>query len=256
MHALIAGLFISEVVLRVIPIQAASPVEPLPPTADMDSYILGTKKAGKPAGPPEATKPRPAQSNSSDSPLPYESCAPWILQGGSPICDVPASPKPGRRGSPAELAASAWKRLPIPLPNVRTAPPRGTQGLVGRPHWFWVTNGGPLSDRAEAGGVWVQLTARPQTLIIYPGHGQWPFRCTGTGTPYDPSRPAAWQRSKCSYIFARSSSGLPGGAFRVRVTAVWGGSWTGSGGVGGELPPLSRSVDFPVRVVEAQSLYR
>jgi hypothetical protein len=199
--ALIGGLLVREVVLGMLPFYALSPPNPLPPKEDADSYILGIKKEGIPGGSHEVTKPHAVQDNSSEPPLPRESCAPWILQGGAPVCSVPEPPGPGRGVSPRELAASAWKRLPIPLPNVRTAPPRGTRGPVGRPHWFWVTNGGPLNDRAEAGGVWVQLTARPQNLIVDPGHGQRPFQCPGTGTPYDSSQPALWQHSKCSYTF-------------------------------------------------------
>lgn len=158
--------------------------------------------------------------------------------------------------SPAELAVTQWGRLPIPAPVVRTAPPRGADGLVGLPHWFWVADWRPLTGRAEAGGVWIEVTARPQSLTIEPGGGQRPVRCSGPGTAYDRSRPAVSQRTDCSYAFTRSSFGRPGGAYRVRATVVWGGTWVGSGGTGGVLPPVSRSVSFPVRVAEAQSLYR
>ncbi|MFD0854400.1 hypothetical protein ACFQ07_19330, partial [Actinomadura adrarensis] len=140
-------------------------------------------------------------------------------------------------------------------PVVRTAPPRRTQGLVGLPHWFWVTNWRTLTDRAQAGSSWIEIVARPQSMVIDPGGGQPTVRCSGPGNPYDPARSAESQRPECSYTFARSSFGLPERVFRARVTVVWGGTWTGSGGAGGQLPPLSRSVTFPIRVVEAQGLY-
>ena len=158
--------------------------------------------------------------------------------------------------SPAALAAEQWKQLPLPVPVVRTAPPRRASGLAGLPHWFWVTNWRPRTERAEAGGAWIEVTARPQYLVIEPGNGQPPVRCPGPGTAYDPTRPASSQRTDCSYAFERSSAGLPQGAYQVRVTVVWSGTWVGSGGAGGALPPVSRSVAFPLRVAEAQSLYR
>ena len=262
MPTLTAGFLISELTLALLPIKSSLPVDPLPPTTDMDGYSFGAATRGKPGGthkkPGAAHKRKAPRSKKGDSPepsLPSALCSPWVLEGGAPLCVIPPSPTPGRRVSPAQLAASTWERLPIPAPAVRTAPPRGAQGLVSLPHWFWVTNGRPLSDRAEAGGVWVEVTARPQSLTIDPGNGQRAFRCRGTGTVYDPSRPAASQRTTCSHAYTQSSAGQPAGAYRVRVTVVWGGTWTGSGGTGGTLPLLSRSANFPLRIAEAQGLY-
>ncbi|TMQ92738.1 hypothetical protein ETD83_26725 [Actinomadura soli] len=69
------------------------------------------------------------------------------------------------------------------------------------------------------------------------------------------SRPAASQRTGCSYTFQRSSAHQPGGAYRVRVTVTWSGTWRGSDGSSGVLPPLTRSRSFRLRVAEAQGLY-
>jgi hypothetical protein len=178
--------------------------------------------------------------------------------GEVPVLSVTCFPhRPSSPGtSPQAIALSQWRRLPIPAPEVRTAPPRGTQGLVGLPHWFWVTNWRPLTDRAQAGGSWIEIVARPQGVVIDPGGGQPAVRCSGPGNAFNPGRPAESQRPECSYTFARSSFGQPEGAYRARVSVVWGGTWTGSGRTGGELPPLRRSVSFPIRVIEAQGLYR
>ncbi|SEG26356.1 hypothetical protein SAMN04489712_104131 [Thermomonospora echinospora] len=243
------------------PAAAAPPSQrPKPPSVNGRTYVFGAHQDGRPGGAPGGQGPRAQRALSGSAPkksLPTL-CSWW--RGGVAVCkpiSVPDDKPEGKpKVSPAELAITEWRRLPVPAPVVRTAPPRGRDGLVGLPHWFWVANWRPLTGRAEAGGVWIEVTARPQNLTIEPGGGQRPVRCSGSGTAYDPSRPAVSQRTDCSYTFTRSSFRRPGGAYRVRATVVWGGTWTGSGGTGGVLPPLSRSVSFPVRVVEAQSLYR
>ena len=157
--------------------------------------------------------------------------------------------------SPAVLALTRWARLPVPAPMVRTAPPRRAEGLVGLPEWFWVTNWRSLGGRAAARGVWAEVTARPQSTTIDPGYGHRVVRCAGPGTAFDESKPVSLQRTDCSYTFSRSSVHEPDAAYRVRVTVTWGGTWRGSDGSSGVLPPLSRSTSLRLRVAEAQGLY-
>ncbi|GAA4242398.1 hypothetical protein GCM10022254_75260 [Actinomadura meridiana] len=171
------------------------------------------------------------------------------------VCSPTDGGGKGAKVSPAVLALTRWASMPIPAPVVRTAPPRRRDGLVGLPEWFWVTNWDSLSDRVAARSVWVEVVARPQSMTIDPGAGEPVVRCSGPGTVYDRSRSAASQRTDCSYTFARSSLREPGRAYRVRVTVLWGGTWRGSDGSGGVLPPLSRSTTFRLRVAEAQALY-
>lgn len=172
---------------------------------------------------------------------------------GTGICNSPAVPVI----TPAQLAQQSWNSLELPLPDARTAPPRGAQGLVGLPEWVWVPRGQwrPLSKQATAGGVWAQVTATPKQMTITPGAGLPTVSCAGPGTAYDPNRPASVQQTDCSYTYRTSSATQPGGAYQVTVTVVWGGSWTGSGGAGGTLPAISRSTTFALRVAEGQGLY-
>ncbi|RKS78603.1 hypothetical protein BZB76_0020 [Actinomadura pelletieri DSM 43383] len=176
-------------------------------------------------------------------------CGPFTFPGEAPAGNAPAPTV-----SPVQLAQQAWGRLPIPKPEVRTAPPRGSEGLVGLPQWFWVTNWTSHADRVSAGGVWAQVTARPTSLVINPGSGLPSVSCSGAGRAYDRRLPAHAQRSECSYTYQRSSAGLPGSAYRVTVTVTWGGTWVGSGGAGGALPALSRSATFSLRVAEGQAV--
>jgi hypothetical protein len=177
-----------------------------------------------------------------------QACRPITIPGDN--SGTPDAPQV----TPAQLAVHTWRQLPIPAPDVATAPPRGSNGLVGLPEWFWVTNWSTRTDRARAGGVWAEISARPTRLTINPGAGQRPVSCDGPGAAYDRKRSADAQRTDCSYTFVRSSAGLPSSAYRVTVTVTWGGSWQGSGGEGGSLPALARSTTFPLRVAEGQAV--
>lgn len=234
-------------------IVATPPDEPVPPSVYTYGYGFGANDDGAEGNAP--TNDPALQGATSEGPqrlAPYE-CE--NVGGDVQVCE-PETGDGGSAGpSPSELAATEWRRLPIPVPSVRTAPPRGSDGLVGLPEWFWVTNWKTLTGRASARGVWAAVVARPQSMTIDPGDGRGIVRCTGPGIVYDESRRASRQRTDCSYTYSQSSAHERGGAYRVRVTVVWGGSWTGSDGSSGVLPPLSRSTTFRLRVAEAQGLY-
>lgn len=157
--------------------------------------------------------------------------------------------------TPQELAQEALSRLVLPALKVQTAPPRGRESLVGLREFYWAAKSGwhPLTERAEAGGVWAQVTATPSHLVVRPGTDA-SVTCDGPGTPFDFSRSPASQDTGCTYLYQRSSAGMPGSAYRVTAEAVWNATWVGSGGAGGALPSQTRSSSFPVRVAEGQAL--
>lgn len=229
------------------------PRDPIPPTTNIYNYKFGAGDDGNPpASSPAAPKSAAHAAEGSDEMGPHD-CR--TLSDNVQVCEPPHKGGKARKVSPGELALEKWARMPIPAPVVRTAPPRGSDGLVGLPEWFWVTNGHSRSGRVAARGVWVEVTAHLQSTTIAPGYGRPVVRCPGPGTAYDKSRPAAAQHTNCSYTFQQSSLYEPGHAYRVRVSATWGGTWRGSDGSGGALPPLTRSTVFRLRVAEAQSLY-
>lgn len=155
------------------------------------------------------------------------------------------------------LAQRAYAELRPPLPSPRTAPPRSSHhALVGMAVWYWVPvrMWAPITARAAAGGAWAVVTAVPQKLIFAPGAGMPAVSCPGPGTAYDPSRPAGGQHSACTYTYPAPSSLQSGGVDQVTVTITWAAQWQGSGGTGGTLPALTRSVSFPLRVTEGQGL--
>jgi hypothetical protein len=157
--------------------------------------------------------------------------------------------------TPQQLLQWARSKLSLPLPGIRTAPPRGSEGLVGLPEWFWVDPGQwhPVTARVAVGAVWAQVTARPARITIRPGTGA-TVTCPGPGTPYNPGLPAQAQHSDCTFTYGQSSDGLPGNAYQASATVTWDASWQGSGGAGGALGPAGQTAAFPVPVAEAQSL--
>ncbi|MEV7006639.1 hypothetical protein [Streptosporangium sp. NPDC051022] len=158
--------------------------------------------------------------------------------------------------TPEMLLQEALRQLRPPVPVVGTAPPRGREGLVGLRHFFWADRSQwhTISKRATAGPVWAEVTATPNHLVINPGSRQSSVTCQGPGTPYDPSKKPEAQKSDCSHLFTRSSAGLPGSQYRVTVSVVWTATWSGSGGAGGTLAPITTSTAFPLRVAEGQAL--
>jgi hypothetical protein len=257
---------VASVVLVIGEVALAAPRDPIPPRPSNWGYVYGAQQPGQTgpgsggvSGTGAGGGPAGNGGGQASGPGPIHFCPIWRL--GMLPCDppsLPGTPQPdpstAPQISPAQLAQQAWRRLPIPAPEVATAPPRGSDGLVGLPQWFWVTNWDSHSDRVQVGGAWAAVTARPTGLTVDPGAGQRPLTCAGPGTAYDRQRSARSQRSGCSYTYNRSSAGLPNEAYTVTVTVTWGGTWVGSGGAGGTLPALSRSTTFPLRVAEGQAV--
>jgi hypothetical protein len=159
--------------------------------------------------------------------------------------------------TPQQLAQEAYTQLSPPAPDPRTAPPRGKDGMVGLPEWFWVPPATWVTQTRsiQVGPVWATVTARPTRLTVSPGGSQPAMSCRGPGTPYDPARPAAAQHSDCAYLYTRPSDGLPGNAYQVTVTITWTATWVGSGGTGGTLAPLTRTLTYPQPVAQGEALY-
>lgn len=163
----------------------------------------------------------------------------------------PGAPAGAPAITPQMLLQQAMAQLRPPAPRILTAPPRGKNGVVGLPEWFWLdpATAGPISKRLAVGPVWVEVTASPQQMSISPGAGLAPVVCPGSGTAY-----SAGAQSSCTYTYIRSSAGQPGDAYSATVTVSWGGTWRGSGGVGGALVPIPVTDAFTLRVAEGQAL--
>jgi hypothetical protein len=161
------------------------------------------------------------------------------------------------RVTPQQLLQQALSELQIPTLQPGTAPPRGEDGLVGLPEWFWVPSGAwhARSVTVSAGPVWATATAAPASLSFQPGGGLPAVSCHGPGHAYQRGKPSSAQRTACSYRYDQSSLGQPGNAYQAAVVITWRVSWTGSGGTGGLLnPALQIPFPFALRVAQGEAL--
>lgn len=159
--------------------------------------------------------------------------------------------------TPQQLLVQALRELKVPTLSPATAPPRGRDGLVGLPEWFWVPAGQwhARSVTVTAGPVWATATAAPLSLTIDPGAGLGTVGCAGPGVAYRPAKPAARQHTSCSYTYTAPSAGLPGDAYHATITVTWRISWTGSGGAGGVLDQALTVPDsFAIPVAQGEAL--
>ncbi len=155
------------------------------------------------------------------------------------------------------LAEQAYAELSPPTLSVGTAPPSGQDGLVGLPEWFWIDAADylTLSRTVSLAGLSATVVAKPGPLIINPGDGQANFTCTGPGMPYDPADPAASQQSDCTYLYTQPSAGQPGNEFPVTVSVTWTATWTGTGGTGGTLAPITRTTTIELAIAQAEAVF-
>ena len=151
---------------------------------------------------------------------------------------------PRRGPAPARPPAAAAGAQPADRPARRRA-----DLAVGRR-----AVGAGLGHRRPSGAVAATVTATPVEVVWDTGDGT--TTTCDAGTPYDPTRPPADQRSGCTHVFTRTSAGRPGGTYAVTATVTYEVTWSASTGGAGTLGTLTRSTTIPVRVVEAQALIR
>ncbi|MGH9186720.1 MAG: hypothetical protein ACRD0U_13040 [Acidimicrobiales bacterium] len=172
--------------------------------------------------------------------------------------DLPAVPQV----DPRLLALMARSRLPFPLPDVAFSPALdgpGDMQLVHLPMWIWVENWGTESRSATAGSVTATVQATPvrQTWDFAPDRSDPRLEggCAVAGTPYDSTRPLAYQSTPCTFTFTRSSVGEQGAAYEAHITVVYEVTWTSTiPGTGGNLGEVRRTTVVPVPVGEAQAV--
>lgn len=145
-----------------------------------------------------------------------------------------------------ELALKANAEVPVPVPMILTAPPRGKREVINIPTWFWLDDSqwGKRTATATAGGASATVTASAYELLIDPGDDTGTLICHA---PWSPYKKESRRRSNCTHEFKHP------GRYEARVTVNWGADWSGSDGDGGTLPTIGRTVTFPIHVVEARS---
>src|SRR5262245_26760815 len=159
--------------------------------------------------------------------------------------------------SPVYLLEIGIGALSVPTLAAATAPPRGMDGLVGLPEWYWVPRAQwhPVSMTVRAGPVWAMATAVPTMLSYVPGGGMGSVSCPGPGNSFNRAIPASRQHTRCSYTYTQPSNGQPGEVFQAGLFVIWTVRWTGSGGSGGLITSsYTTGHAFAVRVAQAEAL--
>jgi hypothetical protein len=158
---------------------------------------------------------------------------------------------------PFDLVRIGIGQLRVPTLTAATAPPRGKDGLVGLPEWYWVPRGRwhAVSVTVTAGPVWAKAVASPTALSYMPGGGLGSASCAGPGVPFRRTLPADQQHTDCAYTYTQSSLGQPGNVYRAGLFVTWTVSWTGSGGAGSFITNgYTTGTVFDVRVAQAEAL--
>ena len=150
----------------------------------------------------------------------------------------------------AEAAArQARSQLGLVAPTAFTNPPDG-RVVVNVPTWLWV--GGPstrTSPPATLGGVTATVTAVTSRVEWDAGSG--PTVICGTGTAYDPSRPARSQHTDCAMDI-----GGPTGSRRIVARQVWHLTYAASNGITGDLGDESFSTGVAIEVTPLTTVIR
>jgi hypothetical protein len=169
---------------------------------------------------------------------------------------IPAGSPGGPPANPADLAADALQRTPLPTPTIAITPPPD-KVIVNANVWLSIdpSQWGQRTASASAGAVTSTVIAEPERVVWDMGDGQ-QVTCTGPGTPYDPNQDYFSQQPDCGYIYRRSSAGYPNDAATVTATVHYHVIWSASGAPGGgDLGTVSRtSAPIIVRVNEIQSI--
>ncbi len=163
---------------------------------------------------------------------------------------------------PVQLARQALRTLTVPAPTMGRYPAGTMQDgrpftVVGASTWFWTDPDGfrPLSARADAGGVWAQVTVTPTLLTFAPGDGAATVSCPGPGVAWKQGD-GVWAASPagCDYRYPHSSIHQPGGQVTASYGIEWSVTWTSSTGAGGTLPGLTTTSSETFAVAEMESV--
>jgi hypothetical protein len=163
---------------------------------------------------------------------------------------------------PAVLAEQALETLTIPAPTTGRYPAGTLQD--GQPYtvvnaytWFWTDPESfqPLTARADAGGVWAEVTVEPTSLSFTPGDGAATVSCPGPGVSWQRTD-GVWAQSPagCDYRYPHSSIHEPDREVTAVYGIQWSVAWTSSTGASGTLPQLTTTSTATFAVAELQSV--
>ncbi|MFJ5836218.1 hypothetical protein ACIQGO_05460 [Streptomyces shenzhenensis] len=180
----------------------------------------------------------------------------WVDKGDPPPADVENAV------TPAVLAELAYAEIRVPGTEVTLAPANTTK--VNLPTWAWLDAAEfkPVSVTASVPviGIEATATAEPVSLKIdpgtadaetYPASGVCEINSGRIGEPY--AKGKSDRTPPCGVKYLRSSGN---GSYPLKATITWEIHWTGTGGVGGDLPEGTFGATQNVVVQEIQAVNR
>lgn len=160
-------------------------------------------------------------------------------------------------GDPMVAVQDAYQRVrrQIAAPQLGWTPLGDDRTLVGTENWLWLDNRddswGTVSANASVPGITVTVTARARIVRWDMGDGQ-QVLCDSPGTVWRVGMSGDAPSPTCGHRYASESGSSPGGKYQVRATVTWEVSWSGTGGLGGEIDPLQMAATRAVQVHELQ----
>ncbi|NNN37761.1 hypothetical protein HLK59_47085 [Streptomyces sp. S3(2020)] len=180
----------------------------------------------------------------------------WVDTGDAPPANVENAV------TPEILAELAYNEIRVPGTQVTLAPAETTK--VNLPTWSWLDGAEfkPVSVTASVQeiGIRATATAEPVSLkiepgtsdaVTYPASGVCEINNGRIGEPY--AKGKAGETPPCGVKYLRSSGD---GTYPLQATVTWKITWTGTGGVGGDLPDGSFGATQEVVVQEIQAVNR
>jgi hypothetical protein len=155
-----------------------------------------------------------------------------------------------------DLRADAYQRIEkqLPLPGINISPDPAAGAFVNFGLWLAVDDPGSVSATAEAGPVWVTITAAYDGTTWNMGNGD-AVECSGLGTPIVDLDTD--EQGPCGYTYEQSSAPkYTGGglAYAASATGTWSITWVDYTGATGTLASLERTTQFDYQVREIQTV--
>jgi hypothetical protein len=183
----------------------------------------------------------------------------WVDNGEAP------PPQHEEAIDPEMLAALAYQHMELPDTKVTLAPEADTK--VNLPTWAWLDKavfdevqataainvpGFNLQATTTAKPVSLKLEPGTEDAVTYPASGECAINADGSiGEPY--AKGKSDETPPCGIKYLRSSGDS---TFKLQATITWDIAWTGTGGVGGDLPNGTFGNAQDVTVQEIQSVNR
>ncbi|MGA3184436.1 MAG: hypothetical protein ABSE52_07555 [Candidatus Dormibacteria bacterium] len=132
------------------------------------------------------------------------------------------------------VAEQAQGQFYFPIPQPQTSPPAATV-IVNLPTYLYLPSDESETFTATASipGLTATVTAAPDHVVWTTGDGG-AVTCPGIGVPYSAGDGTTPPADACTYKYATTSAGAPGGTYSVTATIYYHEYWSASDGEHGD----------------------